>query len=318
MVTGPAPRPVVTRGSIARGLEALGVGPASVVLVHSSLRSFGYVAGGAQTVHLALRDALGPDGTLVVPAFTPQLCHPSTWLRRDLAQPSEVADTAAVAAEMPVYDPLRTPVARTVGAVPDLVRSLPDALRSSHPHVSFAAEGPLAATVVGSHPDAWRFSAQGPLGHLWDLDATVLMLGTGWDRCTALHLAEYQVAYPGRRAGRWALPRAGADGATDWYDVPELLVWEGDFPAVGTAYEEGGGPVRAVRVGDAVCRAVPLRPLVRFAARRMLAHRDLRRGVAPPGWRDVVEADGPLPVLLADWADEERAYEETPTTRSTT
>ncbi|MEU3221902.1 AAC(3) family N-acetyltransferase [Streptomyces sp. NPDC006976] len=305
------PRQVVTRGSLVRGLGALGIASGDVALVHTSLRSFGYVAGGAQSVQLALRDAIGPTGTLVVPAFTPQLCHPRTWLRRDLAPHPDVS------AEIPPYDPLCTPVARTIGAVPDLVRSLPDALRSPHPHVSFAAQGPLAAAVVGRHPDAWRFSAQSPLGRLWDLDATVLMLGTGWGRCTVLHLAEYQVAYPGRRSGQWALPRAGADGATEWYDVPELLVWEGDFPSIGAAYEKAGGAMREVRIGDAVCRAVPVRPLVRFAARWLLVHRDLRRGVAPPGWRDVVEADGSLPVRLADGEDEAYPHEETPATRST-
>ncbi len=282
------PSPVVTRERILRGLGELGTSPGDVVIVHTSLRSFGYVVGGAQAVHLALRDALGPDGTLVVPAFTPQLCHPSTWHGRDLEACGDVSS------QMPPYDPLRTPVARSIGALPDLVRALPDALRSSHPHVSFAAQGPHASTVVAGHPDAWRFSAQSPLGRLWDLDATVLMLGTGWDKCTALHLAEYEAAYPGRRAGLWALPRAGAD-RTEWYEVPELLVWEGDFPAIGAAYEKAGEPLRTVRIGGSVCRAVPVRPLVRFAARRLLGHRDLRRGVAPPGWRDVVEADGPLP-----------------------
>jgi aminoglycoside 3-N-acetyltransferase len=49
-------------------------------------------------------------------------------------------------------------------------------------------------------------------------------------------------------------------------------------------------------VGGAACRAVPLRPLVDFATGWLPAHRDLRRGVAPPGWRAVREAGGPLPV----------------------
>ncbi|MGW1765904.1 aminoglycoside N(3)-acetyltransferase [Streptomyces sp. NPDC002073] len=303
-----SPREVVTRGRIADGLAALGVGRGEVVVVHSSLRSFGFVPGGAQSVYEALREAVGADGTLVMPAFTPQLCHPGTWRSPDLVQP----DPSAVAADMPLFDPERTPVARTMGVLPELLRAVPGSVRSRHPHVSFVAEGPRAQEIVRSHPDAYRLSSQSPLGELWRLDATVLMLGTEWNKCTALHLAEYTTPYPGRRAGLWALPGAGPEGSgpegkgpegtgpggagTRWREVPELLVWEGDFDALGASYEASGGPLSRTRVGGADCRAVKLRPLVEFAAGWLPGHRDLRRGVAPPGWREVAEADGPLPL----------------------
>jgi aminoglycoside 3-N-acetyltransferase len=41
-----------------------------VVVVHASLSAFGHVDGGSPTVLGALRDRLGPEGTVVVPAFT--------------------------------------------------------------------------------------------------------------------------------------------------------------------------------------------------------------------------------------------------------
>ncbi|WP_327286155.1 aminoglycoside N(3)-acetyltransferase [Streptomyces sp. NBC_01205] len=284
-------RTVVTRRQLADALTTLGVRPGDVAVVHSSLRAFGFVVGGAQAVYEALREAVGPDGTLVMPAFTPQLCHPATWRAPDLVR----TDPAAAAAGMPVFDPLRTPVSRTMGVLPELLRALPGSLRSPHPHVSFVAEGPRAREITRSHPDAYRLSSQSPLGELWRLDATILMLGTGWDKCTALHLAEYAAAYPGRREGLWPLPGPGPAG-TRWHEVPELLVWEGDFDRMGTEYEACGGPLARTAVGTAVCRAVPLRPLVDFAAGWLPGHRDLRRGIAPPGWREVVDADGPLPL----------------------
>ncbi len=285
-------RHVVTRSALAEGLAGLGVRPGALVVAHTSLSSFGYVVGGAHGVLLALRDTVGPRGTLVMPAFTPQLCHPRTWRAPDLARAAADPDTAA---QIPPFDPRRTPVARTMGVLPELLRTQPGTRRSGHPHVSFAAQGPLAGRVVREHPAAWRLAAHGPLGRLWDLDAVVLLLGAPWEKCTALHLAEYATAYPGRRAGLWAVPEPDGHGGTRWREVPELLVWEGDFEAIGAAYEASGGPIATARVGGALCRAVPLRPLVRFACRWLAAHRDLSRGVPPPGWRDVVDAESPGP-----------------------
>ncbi|MGW2651474.1 aminoglycoside N(3)-acetyltransferase [Streptomyces sp. NPDC001393] len=303
-------RHVVTRSAVADGLAGLGIRPGAVVIAHTSLSSFGYVVGGAHSVLLALRDTVGPRGTLVMPAFTPQLCHPHTWRAPDLARAAADPD---IAAQMPPFDPRRTPVARTMGVLPELLRTQPGSRRSGHPHVSFAAQGPLADRIVRDHPAAWRLAAHGPLGRLWDLDATVLLLGAPWEKCTALHLAEYATAYPGRRAGLWPVPEPDGHGGTRWREVPELLVWEGDFEAIGAAYEAAGAPLATARVGGALCRAVPLRPLVRFACRWLAGHRDLSRGVPPPGWRDVVDAQSPVPAgRLGAAHPDPAAQEQTP------
>ena len=50
-------------------LAELGVGRGGVLLVHASMRAAG---GDAGTMAEALRTALGPEGTLVVPSFTPE------------------------------------------------------------------------------------------------------------------------------------------------------------------------------------------------------------------------------------------------------
>ena len=52
------------------------------LMVHSSLSSIGYVLGGAQAVVGALLDVLDPDGTLVMPAFSPEVSDPATWSER--------------------------------------------------------------------------------------------------------------------------------------------------------------------------------------------------------------------------------------------
>jgi aminoglycoside 3-N-acetyltransferase len=59
----------MTRSDIEEGLLELGLRRGDTVLLHSSLRSFGFVEGGAETVVDAFLTVLGEDGTLVVPTF---------------------------------------------------------------------------------------------------------------------------------------------------------------------------------------------------------------------------------------------------------
>ena len=70
-----------TVATLAADLAALGVRPGSTLVVHSSLSSIGYVTGGAHAVVLALVEALGPDGTLVVPTHSGELSDPGRWQR---------------------------------------------------------------------------------------------------------------------------------------------------------------------------------------------------------------------------------------------
>jgi aminoglycoside 3-N-acetyltransferase len=59
----------LTQRDIEADLRQLGLSEGDIVLVHSSLASMGWVEGGADTLLSALLNALGHDGTLVVPTF---------------------------------------------------------------------------------------------------------------------------------------------------------------------------------------------------------------------------------------------------------
>lgn len=276
---------VITRSALASGLQRLGVGQGDVVLAHTSLSSFGYVVGGAVTVCHALFDVVGESGTVVMPGFTPQLCHPSSWpgdRRRGI-------EVDAVAAEMPAFDAATTPVAASIGAAAECLRSWPGARRSDHPHTSFVAVGAAAEEIVQCHPVEYRLSSSGPLGRLRCRDAKVVMLGVAWPKCTAFHLGEYESAYPGRRTGRWLVPYRSSRGcATAWREVDELMVWEGDFDVLGDrlcATNKRG--VTRTAVGRAKCVALPLTLAAEFSADWLATHRDLRGYADGPGWREV-------------------------------
>ena len=57
---------VHSRAELAHGFRALGVAEGDTVMLHASVRSVGPVAGGPDQIHLALKDALTEDGTLMM------------------------------------------------------------------------------------------------------------------------------------------------------------------------------------------------------------------------------------------------------------
>ncbi|GIG19899.1 AAC(3) family N-acetyltransferase [Cellulomonas chitinilytica] len=249
---------VVTQADLVRDLRALGLSAGSVVLVHASLSRLGTVVGGEQAVVLALEEVLGPDGTLVVPTQSWHLCDPAY-----LADPRIPADRwGEVRAALPAYDPAWTPT-RTMGAVADAVRTRAGAVRSPHPHRSFAAVGPHAAEVVARHDLADPVGEGSPLAALYRLDAHVLLLGVGHDKNTSLHLAEARSGLPVETVPNGA-PLL-VDGVRRWVTFDEPVVDDADFEAVGTAFADGPGERRGL-VGCADARLVPVRTLVDFAA----------------------------------------------------
>ena len=58
----------VRRSELIAGIRELGVREGSLVLVHASLSSLGWVVGGPETVVRALLEAFGPAGTLAAVA----------------------------------------------------------------------------------------------------------------------------------------------------------------------------------------------------------------------------------------------------------
>lgn len=59
----------MTKQEIINGLRGLGIKNGDIILLHSSLHSLGHVEGGADAVIDAFLEAVGTDGTLLVPVF---------------------------------------------------------------------------------------------------------------------------------------------------------------------------------------------------------------------------------------------------------
>lgn len=231
----------VTKDDILRDLEGLGVQRGSLLFVHSSLSALGRVDGGADAVADALLEALGPNGTLVVPAFT-------------YADPHDYPDSINPAW---IFDPAST--RSGMGAVTNAVRMRNGALRSIHLWHSVAAVGPLAQTVVTADGKAWAsaWDETSPMAWVFDNGGFILLLGVPYQNLTAVHVWEVELGVDYRETRFITRRTPLADGTLvplasqvharrDWHPGS-------DFNRMGERMEKAG-LVAVGHVGNAVGR----------------------------------------------------------------
>jgi len=169
--TEPASGAAIMRERLVGDLERLGVRPGDHLGLGISFRSIGGVAGGPETLIDALLEAVGPDGTLMIPVFTQRF-------------PKTVTASGRVER---VFDPARTPA--YTGIVSEALRRRPGALRSRHPVCSVGALGRLARQLTEGH-DA-HAPAYLPYSSLADCGGKMLCIGIGDSLVAFRHQAQY-------------------------------------------------------------------------------------------------------------------------------
>ena len=227
----------VTQADISQGLRELGLTAGDGVMVHSSLRSFGRVAGGARAVVEALCEVLTPDGTLLMPSFN----HGELF---KAGQPG-------------YFSPVESRT--TNGAIPDLFWRLPNVYRSLNPTHSFAAWGMRAHEYTEWHHRTLTTGADSPLGRLWRDGGYGLLLGVSYRANTFHHVTEILMNAPCLGKRTEAYPIVLPDGRR-----VESRTWgwrERGCPLNGPAlygdFMSEGGLDRRVRIGE--CEAVLFR-----------------------------------------------------------
>lgn len=174
---------------LAARLRVLGVIEGGILLAHTSFRAVRPVEGGPQGLIEALRSALGPEGTLVMPSWTGNDDEP--------------------------FDPASTPAATDLGIVPDLFWRQPGVRRSAHPF-AWAASGPHAERIVSGPLMLPPHAPESPIGRVHALDGQVLLLGVGHDADTTLHLAELLADVPYRVPKHCTVLRDGRPVRVDY------------------------------------------------------------------------------------------------------
>lgn len=148
-------------------LSAMGLDGTGTLMVHSSMKSIGNVAGGADTVLDALSEFFR-DGLLVLPAFT----YATVVFNKN---PDFYSDT--------------TP--SCVGILTELFRKRQNVKRSLHPNHSIAALGKDAAEFTANHQfSKSSFDKNSPFKKLLDRNGKVLLIGVNLNRATIIHAIE--------------------------------------------------------------------------------------------------------------------------------
>ncbi len=209
------------------------------IIAHASLKSFVTVDGGAQTL---LRAVLDSVGALVMPPFTYK-----TMITPEVGPPNNgltYGDDQNLNFMAEPFTP-NMPCDKMMGILPETLRQLPFAKRTSHPVQSFAgirADKFLAMQTLQN--------PLGAIGALAEANGWVLLLGVDHTVNTSIHFAE---KLAGRKQfTRWALT------PTSIVECPGFPGDSSGFDAIAPDIESD---VRRVQVGDAIVQAVSLKTL---------------------------------------------------------
>ncbi|MDF1516150.1 MAG: AAC(3) family N-acetyltransferase [Anaerolineae bacterium] len=246
---------------IAGDLSNLGVKPGSSLLVHSSLRALGYVAGGPETVILGLLKVLGPEGTLLIPALSYEL----------------------VTRKNPVFDVRRTP--SNIGVIAEHFRKRAGTYRSTHPTHSVCAVGPLTHAYLDNHEkDSTPVGPESPFRRLREFKGYILMLGCGLKPNTSMHGIE-ELIQPPYLFGEpivYMLTRQDGSQVTKTYTPHNFNGWEQRYDRVaqvmpspalrqGNVLKAHSYLIDASRLWDAVLSVMERDPLA-FVAKVNFPH----------------------------------------------
>ncbi|MGG7059572.1 aminoglycoside N(3)-acetyltransferase [Clostridium nigeriense] len=253
-------RRIVIKQDVLNALKKIGVKNGHNIIVHTSMKSFGFICGGPQIIIEALIESVGEDGTIMMPTQTWKNLDPSYGVHWE--EPKEWWDI--IGNNWPAYNKEITPT-NSMGAVAEMFRRWPGTIRSNHPVRSFAAWGKNANYLVNNHSLSDIFGETSPVAKLYDLDGYVLLLGTGYDKNTSIHLADERANYPSKHIEENSCAVL-KDGKRERITYSTLYVDGEDFIDIGNEFEQNY-EVKKIKIGNANVRFMRQRDIVDFAVK---------------------------------------------------
>jgi aminoglycoside 3-N-acetyltransferase len=216
-------------------------------IAHASLKSFGAIHGGAETV---LSGLLTHVSGLMMPTFTyktmviPEVGPPNNGLpygrKRDLNRMAE-------------FFRYTMPVDALIGILAETLREYPSAMRTAHPILSFAGVNVDDALVTQT-----TFNPFSPIGWLADHDGWVLLMGVNHTVNTSIHYAE-------KLAGRKQFVR--------WALTPKRIIGCPGYPGCSDGFEAIRPDIEPftsrVEIGESFIEAIPLHALLQAVEARI-------------------------------------------------
>lgn len=271
----------VSREAISDGLRRLGL-TGKPVAVHSSLRSFGRVDGGAETVIRSLQEVCS---TVLMPGFqcaAKMLPPPDKRYRQNGCDYAVHFDFVNPPSPFNVH---AAPLHPKMGAVCHTFARQEGTLRSYHPWHSWLGTGERADEWLADHP--WETTSR-PLETPAVAGGFVLLLGVNLTSCTAVHIAEERA---GRRPFiRWAMDAGG---------VIREVATSGCAKGFGALMPYCRHLFRAERIGNCVAQAAPIRELIDCLEPVIRSRPELTRCSAECLRCQDAVAGGPLPPAVS-------------------
>ncbi|MDA7966979.1 AAC(3) family N-acetyltransferase [Ruegeria sp.] len=247
-----------TQSNLFHDLKNLGIQEGDGLFVHASLGSIGPVIGGPRVVVQVLMNAVGETGLVGMPGFSSDAYFPADLDKSSLGE----EQVAHVENAVPGFDQLKSPCAG-MGIIAETFRTWPGTVRSDHPAVSICLNGSNSDKYLAEHSLAWATGENTPLGKLrFRHSMKTLLIGVGWNRCSALHTAETLAEFRRQKVRRFK--NGGAAG--DWIETPDVADdMNRLFPDAGEAFEQTGA-VTFGKLGASGCKVCDYSRLVDFAS----------------------------------------------------
>lgn len=167
----------LSKEDILLDLEKIGMVKGDHVLVHSSLSKIGFLKDGADTFIDALIEAVGDEGTILMPT-SPNNVYQLNYIRNT-----------------PFFDVLNSP--SKTGKMTEVFRTRPEAIRSWHPTEPVSAIGKLAIEFTKDHFNQLTpYNENSPFSKLAKHNGKILYVGVGLSQAgTSLHTLEDAVDF---------------------------------------------------------------------------------------------------------------------------